>query len=389
MRANVFTDPALAKRAGQFVWLALDTEKAKNAAVRKRLGVQALPTFFIVDPADEQVALRWVGGASVAQLAHILDDGRAAVAASAPARPGAPAGDLASSLARADRLYGASQFDQAADAYREVLAAAPASWPPYGRVVESRLFALNQIERYEEAATLAYAAYGRLRGTPSGASVAGEGLDAAVSLPESLRTRARFIEEFEGAVREVLADPELTLAGDDRSGLYISLLDARKDAKDDAGAHQVAEAWADCLEKEAAKAKTPEQRAVYDSHRVSAYVELGEPERALPMLEQSERDFPGDYNPPARLAIAYRAMKRWRDGLAASDRAFAKAYGPRKLVMYPVRVDLYLGLADTLAARKTLEEAVGFAESLPPGQRSESSLASLKKRLASLAPAGP
>src|SRR5262245_64609059 len=86
MRAYVFTDPALSKQAGQFVWLALDNEKAKNAPVSKRLGVPALPTFFILDPATEQVALRWTGGATVAQLDHMLDDGRLAVADAAKDR---------------------------------------------------------------------------------------------------------------------------------------------------------------------------------------------------------------------------------------------------------------------------------------------------------------
>src|SRR5687767_6303047 len=59
MRAFVFTDPALAGQASRFVWLEIDTEKAKNAAVRKRLAVSALPTFFVLDPRDERVALRW------------------------------------------------------------------------------------------------------------------------------------------------------------------------------------------------------------------------------------------------------------------------------------------------------------------------------------------
>ena len=41
MRATVFTDAALAKQAGRFVWLSLDTEKASNASVVKRIKVEA------------------------------------------------------------------------------------------------------------------------------------------------------------------------------------------------------------------------------------------------------------------------------------------------------------------------------------------------------------
>src|SRR5712664_3213959 len=119
MRAYVFTDRSLTRQAGQFVWLEIDTEKAKNAALKKRLGVQALPTFFILDPSDERVALRWVGGATAAQLQRILADGGATVAESfGRARPGASS-PTDQALARADRLYGAGDYVAAAKAYQE------------------------------------------------------------------------------------------------------------------------------------------------------------------------------------------------------------------------------------------------------------------------------
>ena len=50
MRAYVFTDKALQRHAGQFVWLSLDVEKTENAAYRKRYGVEALPMFFVILP---------------------------------------------------------------------------------------------------------------------------------------------------------------------------------------------------------------------------------------------------------------------------------------------------------------------------------------------------
>ena len=102
------------------------------------------------------------------------------------------------------------------------------------------------------------------------------------------------------------------------------------------------------------------------------------------MLEASERDFPDDYNPPARLAIAYQEMKRWDDALAASDRALQKAYGPRKLRLLRTRADIYAARGDTTAARRTVEEAIATAESFPPGQRSEATIDGLKKKLEGL-----
>ena len=384
MRAYVFTDPALASQARRFVWLGIDTEKPANAALRKRLSIAALPSYFILDPADERVAVRWVGGATAPQLARLLDDARVAVATGTTTSGKAAETPADAALARADDAYGRADYAAAAPAFREALAKAPTGWPRLGRAVESFLYTLDQIEGYEEGAQLALDTYPRLPHSPSTANIAASGLDCALSLPREHPKRASLVAALESITRTVVQDRSIPMAADDRSGVYISLLDARQDARDSTGAHAVAGAWAAFLEGEAQRAKTPDARAVFDPHRLSAYLELGTPERAVPMLTASERDLPDDYNPPARLATAYKAMKRWSEALAASDRAMAKAYGPRKLLLYQTRSDIYLGLADSTAARRTLSEAVSFAEGLPTGQRSETTIASLKKKLQAL-----
>jgi tetratricopeptide (TPR) repeat protein len=182
------------------------------------------------------------------------------------------------------------------------------------------------------------------------------------------------------------ADPAFPIAGDDRSGLYIALLDARQAQDDSAGARRVAEAWSKALDADAAKAPTPEARTVYDSHRLSAYLELGQPEKAVAMLQQSERDFPDDYNPPARLVLAYRAMKKWPEAIAASDRALAKVYGPRTLTVLNARTDTYLAMGDTTGARANLARTITRAGEVLEPERAETYIPSLKKRLAGLSP---
>src|SRR5512136_1880262 len=106
MRAFVFTDPALTSRAGQFVWLELNTEDERNAAWQEKVTVDALPTYLVVKPDDETVALLGVGA------------------------PSSPADEA---LFRADRLNGEGKKADAAAAYREALDQAPPGWPPYGR----------------------------------------------------------------------------------------------------------------------------------------------------------------------------------------------------------------------------------------------------------------
>ena len=102
-------------------------------------------------------------------------------------------------------------------------------------------------------------------------------------------------------------------------------------------------------------------------------------------VQQSQRDFPNDYNPPQRLATAYKAMKLWPEALSASDRAFALAYGPRQFLVLNTRADIQLGMGDKTAAVATLTEALERAQKMPEGQRSENTIKSLQKRLTGLA----
>ena len=377
MRAYTWTDKALTRHAGRFVWLSLDMEKAKNAPARKQIGITAFPTLYVVDPSDGHVAIRWLGGASIAQLERLFDDGELAV-------KGGAKGPAFEALVAADRAYGAEKFPEACTGYVKALAAAPANWPAYGRTVESLMSAYSEADSNEATCRVADAVWPRVKGTISSANVAGSALSAAVALPDSMPERQGWLDRYEAACREVLNDPSLPLVGDDRSGIYFSLEDARDAAKDSTGLRSVREEHVAMLESEASRAKSAEQRAVYDSHRLSLYIVLGRPEAAIPMLEQSRKDFPDDYNPCQRLATAYKEMKQWREALAASDAALARAYGPRQFLVLNTRADIQLGMGDKPAAEKTLNDALAKAEAMPEGQRSEGTIKNLKNRIAKL-----
>ena len=77
-------------------------------------------------------------------------------------------------------------------------------------------------------------------------------------------------------------------------------------------------------------------------------------------------------------------MKKYDDAIAASDRALAKAYGPRKLGILQTRADIFKEMGNAEAAKQTMQQAIELAESLPEGQRSEKTIASLRKKLESL-----
>ena len=377
MKAYVFTDKSLERYAGRFVWLSINTEDAKNAAFLKRYPIPALPTMLVLDAKRDAVTLRYVGGATVPQLEKILSDAEKTYRAKSQSAPDAL-------LSKADRLASDGKHADAAKAYDAAIAAAPKSWKKLGRTAESLLFALSMAGDGERCASRALALYPRVKGTSSAANVAATGLSCAVGLNKEHAKRVEWMATLEDATQEVFDDKKIAMSDDDRSGLYMALIEARDAAGDDEEAVRLKHEWSAFLEDAAARAKTAEQRTVYDSHRLSAYLDLGTPEKAVAMLEQSERDFPDDYNPPARLALAYKALKKYDEALAASDRALSRVYGPRKISVLSVRADIFAEKGDAKAAKETIQQAIEVAKSLPEGQRSDRRIASLEKRLAGM-----
>src|SRR4029450_2015038 len=200
MKAYVFTDKALQRHAGQFVWLSLDVEKPQNAAFRKKYATDALPMFFVVDPRTEQIALRWVGGASVPQLQKILADGPTG-------GEGASGRGVAEILARADRHYAAADYKNAAAEYREALRVAPPGWTRSARATESLLFALYQTKDYVGCADAARDVFPRFEKTSSAANVAASGLSCALELPAEDASRAGLVRDLRGGSRKGVGSP--------------------------------------------------------------------------------------------------------------------------------------------------------------------------------------
>jgi tetratricopeptide (TPR) repeat protein len=377
MRAHVFTDAALAKHAGRFVWLSIDTENTENAGFLERYPFEAVPTFQVLDPRTERVAYRWLGAVDAARLVERLDEAEIALR-----EGGAEGGDAQRLYARALALDGAGRKREAAAGYEEALGAGALDEATRARAVEALVTDLAGIGRREDCVRRAIELGPTLPAGVSRANVALAGLDCAASLDEGAPGRAEAEATLEARAREALGFPGLL--DDDRAGLYSALVDARERRGDDRGKQAVALELLTFLDEQARGAPSVEARAALDGFRVSAALAAGDPARALPFLEASERDLPRDYNPPARQAVVLRELGRHDEALAASDRALARAYGPRKLAIYDGRATIFERRGDRAAARAILEEALAYAAALPESQRPERVVARLEKRLAAL-----
>lgn len=360
MRAYGFTDPSLAPLASKFVWLSVDTEKPDNAAWVAKYPMTAWPTLFIVDPRNETVLVKWLGSLTAPQLVRLLDEGQRAYRGDVDG--------LDAELVKGDKLYGAGKSAEAAALLEKVLAKAPKDWKLRTHAVGTWLSALNDLHQEQACAEGALHELPAVARSLERGNVIATGLTCALEGPADAEWRKNALPRLETAAKDSLGKIDLEMSADDRSSLFEALVDAREQAHDHEGAKTLAEGWAKYLEAEAAKAPNPEARSVFDPHRLSAYLALGEPQRAVPMLQESEKDLPHDYNPPARLAIAYEAMKDYPQALAASSRAMSMVYGPRKFRVISQRAKILANMGKVDDARRVLSDAISEAHRLSPDQ---------------------
>ena len=372
MRATVLKDPALVKLAGRFVWLEIDTEQERNAGFLEKFPIEVWPTFLVIDPVAERPALKWLGTATAADLARLLADGERAVQGGGE---GAEA-----LLARADRENAAGHTAEAVALWEEALAAGGPGWPRRARTLESLVMGLQSSGQRQRCAEMAEReAPGMARGQ-SFANVVSMGLGCANGSSEPW---ARAVAgRLEPLAREAVKLPGVL--ADDRAGLYDALVDARKKADDQPGVRALLEEEWKFLVAERARGKTPAARTMLDSWIVGTAMDLKDPARAVPLLRESEKATPKDYNPPFRLAVLYLELDRTDEALAASDRALARVYGPRKIRVLTQRASILEARDDQAGARKALADAIAFANTLPKAQVNPRSVKRIEERLRKL-----
>lgn len=367
MREQVFTRDTFKAFEKDVVFASIDTEKAKSATFLEKYPIQVWPTLLFIDPTKEAVVLKWLGSADEVQMQALLE----------AARGGGGA------LREADDALGANNAELAAQKYQAAIAAGDVK----ARTIVSMLSAMNLAKQNEPCAKTVIEQLPSLTAPADRVAALTWGLWCALELPDG-KSKSSTVDLL---VRE--GTKALTLQGllpDDTSSLYEVLVEERSAAKDEAGAKKLAGEWFAFLEAEAAKTKSPAERAVFDPHRVNAALASGQAEKMIAPLQRSEKDLPKDYNPPARLALIQRELGKNDEALASIERALGKCKeGPRKLRLFDVKASVLEKKGDAAARKKTLEEALKYAKKLPKQQVSEKRIASIEEQLAKASAPSP
>ena len=360
MKEQVFTREAFVTFEKDVVFASIDTEKTKADAFLKKFPIEVWPTLLFIDPVKETVVLKWLGSADEVQMQALLEAAR-----------GGPG-----NLRDADDALGAGNSGVAAEKYKAALDAGEVK----ARTVISMLSAMSMAKQSEACARTTVEQLPLFTNAQERVAAITWGLPCALELPAGKQKNA-LLDALVGAGTKALA-----LEGvlpDDTSGLYEVLVEERQAANDEPAAQKLSAQWLTFLDAQAAKAVTPAGRAVFDPHRVSAALSSKQAEKMVDPLLRSEKDFPKDYNPPARLAVIYRELGKFDEASAAIERALGKCKeGPRKLRLFDTKVSIQDKKGDAAGKKKTLEEEVKYAKKLPKSQVSAERVAGLEALLA-------
>ncbi len=362
MREHVTNQPEFKAFEKDVVFASIDTELAKSAPFLEKYPVNVWPTLFFIDPVAETIRFRWAGSVDVAQMAALL---------LAAQQKDAKAVDADALFAKGDSVGAVEKF-----------VAARKAGDDDARLAMSLISALRFAHQNELCAKTASEEAARFTARSDQMFAITSGVSCAAEMPEG-PARAALLDPLNAKLKALIAAPDGLMADDVSSG-YELLVDQRDEAKDEAGKVALGKAWQAFLDDAAAKAKTPAARASFDAHRVLAALAAGEPEHMVGPLQQSEKEFPNDYNPPARLAALYRTQGKLDDALKAIDRALGKCEGPRKLRLYSTQAGLFELKGDVAGRKKSLQAGLHYAKTLPSVQRPAKLVATLEQTLKAL-----
>jgi thiol-disulfide isomerase/thioredoxin len=379
MQEYVLRAEKLPGAAEQFVFLAIDTERAENAEFLAKHSLSAWPTFYVLSP-DGSVRGRWIGAASPGQFARFLGDARRLheLASSAP-----NATEPLAELAAGDELAARGEFAAAAENYERALARAPRDWPRRGDALLARLMAAKKAKRAETCVDMGLTERPSAATPVSSADFAATLLACSAELPKHDARVRRARRAAVAILTPLCNEGHADFTPDDRGDACGTLIQAHAALGDEQAARTTALTRLAVLEA-AAQGLPDELALMYDFARSDTLVKLGRGRDALALLRARERALPRNYNPPHQLARVHRALGEWDEGLAAIDRALGLAYGPRKAGLYGVKVELLVGKGDRAAARAALSEQLALYRALPEGQRRPDAEARVEAELARL-----
>ena len=377
MQSTVFTDAAMTAIADKFVFVAIDTDRDRNAATVAAFPLTAWPTFYVIAP-SEKVLGRLVGSASPSRFVTFVQNTQV-VASPQSVAALVTQGDQAvtrGDFAAAEPLFAAALEKASEDAERR----------PH------IVLALLQIKAKRNDLLGCVLLAGNEAGNLGQTSAASDAMHIAMSCAEPVSKQNEAGAEAAAHVRTVaittwtslLAPTNTQLSIDDRADAMVGLREAYDAIDKHRDALAIAETQRAILDDAASKATSPLAASTYNWPRAEVYVYLGRALDIVPALVASANDLPTDYDPPYRAAWALFQGQKYADAALWANKANALAYGPRKARVLTLLIDIAKAQGDDTAELGARRELVATYKALPATAQNPKALAVAEAELAAI-----
>jgi tetratricopeptide (TPR) repeat protein len=358
MQELVLNDPALLELADSVIFAQVDTERDKNAPFVDQYAIDIWPTFLVIEPVSGDVLGYWPGAASVKELKGFIREALVArdVRQASKLDPKSPLALLLSGKSAQAR----SQYDAAAGNYEAALKKAPADWPRRSEALHGWVSSLFNAGRADKCLDAGVPHLDEVRGMALPTDYAKTLFECARHASAAKAQAAK--KAILAHVEKLVASPHPDATPDDRADALGLLSTVRRDLGDKQGAHQALLARFEILDKAAKDAPSAMAATAYDDERANTFVALGRAEEAIQMLEEREKQIPDSSEPPARLAGVLLSLARYKEALAAIERALAHAEGPRRIDHLETKAEILARLGDATGRLAVLEQIVAGYE---------------------------
>ncbi|MFH1807441.1 MAG: thioredoxin family protein [Pseudomonadota bacterium] len=388
MKHTVLLDPGLAALADRFVWLAIDTDRPKNAEIVSTLRPEVWPTFLVVSP-DLQVQARYLGSASVAQFREFLGTGERGHVDSRAASGSLAANDPMRLIRDGDRAAMAGDLEVAGRAYLAALEHSCADWPRRPDLLVSTIGVLHRQQDWDGCVRFSLQHMAETGRSASAADFCYYAADCATHVDDAGLRRQIQTRSFE-RLEALIADATAPMSVDDRSDALRILRELHEAQGDIAAARMAAQHQRSLLDTAARSAADARAASTYNWPRAEVYVYLGEGRALVDELTLSTEALPEDYDPPYRLAWVLLQVGDADKALGPAQRAADLAYGPRKARILRLLAEVHRARGDVDGERRARQDVVSAVRNLPEGMRRPGDLEQAEAELLSItAPTKP
>jgi len=376
MEKTVLTQAALGDIASEFIWVRIDSERPANAEVIAKYPIAVTPTYYVVDPKDEAILGRQLGGCDNTQFQDLLKN--ALAARGDQATPKEPADQL---LVEATQAAAAGNDEEASRLFAEARKVAPENWPRLPELLLGQLTQLHNKGQHKECAEFA------IKSLPlSTEAPAPLGIMAVAAEMCARESKAPLARKVRGAI---ISAVDICLAND-RGGVVerSEAMQMKRYSLDGLGrmdeAIAVAKQEREILDAAAKGAKTPRDAMPFQLIAAEVYAYLGEQADFIPVLEQAAKDLPVEYHVKFLLGQLYYLEERYDDAQQKTERALELSYGPQKGIVYSFLAEVYAAQEDAEKEAVTRKAVLDFYEALPVGQQRKAEQKVAKEALANI-----